>query len=332
MKLREPEGPVQEHKCSNYQETGPRRDDGLDSTRPSEVSSLPLNCGVFGRISCDISHLSPPCTPTGPPGWCLIPEATEGHSLPQKSPLLWSRNGQEKMREPFRWLWLPGWGGKDRVIGEDRCIYGASYLYDKISTGHRDAIRKKTTTVKIWFQSVGLSASDGQLDPPLEGSPCNPEILCCVRAWWHAAEKSWWSCWEQFSDPPGSSPLLPNSASQMWASPSHSRTITALHNFSLSIPGSRSVGDLSHQDLWRGEMGIRQTASGRAQEDLLWALTSQEGRYGTAWNRNKLPKHTKSNGKKDRKKKLREIAKNKKEFQFYLFYNTNNICNTLIHV
>lgn len=99
MKLREPEGPVQEHKCSNCQERGPGRDDGLDSMRPSEVSSLPLNCGVFGRISCDISHLSPPCTPTGPPGWCLIPEATEGHSLPQKSPLCYGAEMAKRRRE-----------------------------------------------------------------------------------------------------------------------------------------------------------------------------------------------------------------------------------------
>ena len=45
------------------------------------------------------------------------------------------------------------------------------------------------------------------------------------------------------------------------------------------------------------------------------------------------PKHTKSNRKKDRKnsEKLQK-KKKKKEFQFYLFYNTNNICNTLIQV
>ena len=61
-------------------------------------------------------------------------------------------------------------------------------LMTKEYTGKTETINSlfsnptETTTVKIWFQSVGLSASDGQLDPPLEGSPCNPEILCCVRA------------------------------------------------------------------------------------------------------------------------------------------------------
>ena len=118
----------------------------------------------------------------------------------------------------------------------------------------------------------------------------------------------------------------------MWASPGRSRTITALHNFSLSIPGSRSVGDLSHQDLWRGEMGIRQTASGRAQEDFLWALSSQEGRYGTARNRNKLPNTQKQTERKTEKTQRNCKKKKKKEFQFYLFYNTNNVCNTLIQV
>lgn len=183
MKLREPEGPDQGHTCNHCQERGPRKDDGLDSRSPSEVSSLPLNYGVFGRISCDISHLSPPCTLTGPSGRCPIPEATEGHSLQQKSPLCYGAEMVKRRRESLSDdCDSQGEVGKIGLLERTVAFMGPLIFYDKISTGHRDAIREKTTTVKIWFKNVGLSASDGQLDPPLEGSPCNPEILCCFRA------------------------------------------------------------------------------------------------------------------------------------------------------
>ena len=45
------------------------------------------------------SHATSPCTPTGPPGWCPIPEAMEGHSLPQKSPLCYGAEMAKRRRE-----------------------------------------------------------------------------------------------------------------------------------------------------------------------------------------------------------------------------------------
>lgn len=66
--------------------------------------------------------------------------------------------------------------GARRVIGEDRCIYEAFYLYNKRSNGKQDAIIKKAALM-ISSSGVWGSASGGQLGRH-GGSPCNSEILC----------------------------------------------------------------------------------------------------------------------------------------------------------